>query len=58
MKPVVEKLRNANITVGFYLDDLIIIAESYELLQSLDFIVNFEKSIIIPSKSCTFWVSQ
>lgn len=65
MKPVMRLLRLAGLTSTIYLDDLWLMANSFnecsynintsiKLLQSLGFIINFQKSNTIPSKSCKF----
>lgn len=65
LKPVIHTLRSQGITVIIYLDDMLLIAKTaekcrndtqkaIELLQSLGFIINFEKSKIVPSRCCTF----
>jgi len=65
LKPVVGYLRNLGFLSVIYLDDLLLIGNTYsecsaninasvELLQNLGFIVNEEKSCKIPSKNCKF----
>lgn len=65
MKPVVKKLRTHGIICVNYLDDFCVFGESFniclentkilcELLLSLGFIVNKEKSCLIPSTSVKF----
>ena len=61
MKVPISHLREQGITVSAYIDDLIVIADSYEqcledssstveLLQKLGYVVNFEKSTLVPSQ--------
>ena len=61
MKPVIAFLRAMGIRLFIFLDDILIMASSYELamqhtdlviqvLTSLGFVINFPKSILIPSK--------
>lgn len=65
MKPVTKLLRLAGYISTIYLDDLLLIGESYEkclnnihttqnLITSLGFIINEEKSVLSPSTSCKF----
>ena len=65
MKPVVAYLRKIGVIVVIYLDDFLIIGATREeclnslrltidLLQFLGFIINFEKSVLVPSKICKF----
>lgn len=65
MKPVAKLLRTVGFLSTVYLDDWFITAPSYELcleniyktkqlLRYLGFIINDEKSIVIPSNSCIF----
>ena len=60
-KPVIAFLRTMRITLLIFLDDILIMASSHELamqhtdlviqvLTSLGFVINFPKSILIPSK--------
>ena len=65
LKPVIAFLRTRNIRLLIYLDDILIIGSSIEvlrdhttlvidLLQSLGFIINFEKSVLTPSPVLEF----
>lgn len=65
MKPIVKFLRSLNILCVNYLDDYLIIGESFKkcsknvsiclkLFQSLGLIINFEKSVLIPQTRCKF----
>ena len=65
MKPVVATLRRLGIRVILYLDDMLLMAGSrlatrthlataLELLSSLGFIVNLEKSILSPTQEIQF----
>lgn len=65
MKPIVRILRSAALLSINYLDDYCLMGQTYEeclnntkqtfkLLTSLGFIINKEKSCMIPSKICTF----
>ena len=65
MRPVVKYLRSAGILCLNYLDDILILSENYEagqshihvattLLESLGFLINYNKSSLIPSTRCTF----
>lgn len=65
IKPVVQKLRSKNILSVMYLDDLLIIGETFneclknvnyakDLLKSLGFIINLEKSRTKPSQECKY----
>lgn len=65
MRPVIAHLRSEGVQCVAYLDDILILAPSREtcgrhvsltlnMLLSLGFIVNFEKSNLIPSKRCKF----
>ena len=65
MKPVVAMLRQRGVRLIIYLDDMLIIAEStslalhhaasaLNLLESLDFVVNYHKSQLIPSQQIEF----
>ena len=65
MKPIVADLRNRGIKLVIYLDDLAIISESHEMglanskvvvnvLESLGFIVNLEKSSLTPSQEILY----
>lgn len=65
LKPVMQALREQGISLLIFLDDIIVIGQSYEecltftksvsdLLIKLGFIINNEKSSLIPSKFCTY----
>lgn len=65
MKPVAKYLRSTGLLSTLYLDDWLLLGQSYqdcltniettkELLISLGFIVNEEKSVLVPSQSCKF----
>ena len=65
MKPVVGALRQRGIHLIIYLDDLLIMAESHDqalhhaastlnLLEGLGFIVNYQKSQLLPSQKIEF----
>lgn len=65
LKPFVGAIRNKGIILVIYLDDMAIISSSRELsleeaaiviqtLESLGFIINKEKSILIPSQKIEF----
>ena len=65
MKPVVALLRQQGIRLIIYLDDILIMAESsnlelhqaasaLNLLESLGFIVNYEKSHLVPTQEIEF----
>lgn len=65
MKPIVRLLRSAGLISTNYLDDYWLMGHSYEdclyntmqtrkLITSLGFIINEEKSLMIPKKTCTF----
>ena len=65
MKPVIAPLRSLGMRILFYLDDIIIFSRSGEeshrdtsyainLLKSLGFIVNLEKSNMTPSQTLTY----
>ena len=65
LKPVVAWLRGQGIRLVIYLDDLLIIASSKEtlnrhkqltiaLLESLGFLINYEKSMLIPTQKIQF----
>lgn len=65
MKPVTKILRSIGLLSTLYLDDWLLIGDSYQsclknidmtrnLLTSLGFIINEEKSYLIPSQSCKF----
>ena len=65
MKPVVGALRQRGIRLIIYLDDLMIMAESHDqalhhaastlnLLEGLGFIVNYQKSQLLPSQKMEF----
>lgn len=65
LKPVIMQLRLQGILTVIYLDDILVIGRTFDecrknintsiqLLQSLGFIINFEKSQIIPSYECKY----
>ena len=65
MKPVVGALRQRGIRLIIYLDNLLIMAESHDqalhhaastlnLLEGLGFIVNYQKSQLLPSQKIQF----
>lgn len=65
LKPIISYLREKNIIVSIYLDDIICISEDLTtcyrnileicvLLESLGFVINTEKSCLLPSKSCKY----
>lgn len=65
MKPVISHLRELGFLSVIYLDDLLLFGNTYsnclknintsvELLESLGFIINDEKSCKIPSQTCKF----
>lgn len=64
-KPVVKLLRCAGLVSTLYLDDWLLIGDNYQscltnidlterLLISLGFIINYDKSVLVPSTSCKF----
>lgn len=65
LKPVLQHLRSQGLFSVNYLDDFLLIGSSYSecqknvddtkhLLQKLGFVINFEKSQLVPSKTCKF----
>lgn len=65
MKPVMCLLRSLGYISSIYLDDLCLIAESYKrcqenvrqtvcILESLGFIINYEKSVLAPNTKCKY----
>ena len=69
MKPVVGALRQRGIRLIIYLDDLLIMAESHDqalhhaasklnLLEGLGFIVNYQKSQLLPSQKIEFLIDS
>lgn len=65
MKPILEHLRSHDVVCVNYLDDILILGDSYEecqkntftvlnILESLGMIVNYEKSSLTPSTSKRF----
>ncbi|ODM94400.1 putative enzymatic polyprotein, partial [Orchesella cincta] len=61
MKPIAAKLRSTNLLSNFYLDDILLFGNKFQecklnidkttqLLESLGFIINYEKSQLIPTK--------
>ncbi|XP_063991174.1 uncharacterized protein LOC135169804 [Diachasmimorpha longicaudata] len=64
-KPVMYKLRIQGIRTVIYIDDLIIIANSYsecsnqvkiarDLIERLGFIINYQKSSLVPNQRCKY----
>ncbi|KAI9555870.1 hypothetical protein GHT06_018387 [Daphnia sinensis] len=65
MKPIIAHLRKLGIRLLIYLDDMLILGSSHNealghlrtvvnLLVSLGFLINWEKSVVIPSQSIQF----
>lgn len=65
LKPVMSVLRRKGLLIAFYLDDITCIGNSYrkcsdcvtetmQLLEHLDFIINYSKSSLMPSQIQTF----
>lgn len=65
LKPVMAKLRSSGLLSTVYLDDICCIAPTYQecldnvaqtrsLFESLGFIINEEKSSLIPSNRCAY----
>ena len=65
INPVVSHLRGKGLSSVIYLDDFLFFGTTFEdclynvqtsikLHQSLGFVINYEKSCLIPSKSCNF----
>ena len=65
LKPVVSYLRELGLLSVIYLDDILLLADTYDeclrnvtlsksLLQDLGFIINYEKSDLIPSQACSY----
>ena len=65
LKPVVAWLRGQGIRLIIYLDDILIMASSVELvkqhkqitirlLESLGFLINYDKSMVIPTQKIQF----
>lgn len=65
MKPVVQELRKQGFLSTIYLDDILLLGDTYstcltnlqstkELLISLGFVINFHKSSTIPNTRCKF----
>lgn len=65
LKPIVSYLRKQNILISIYLDDILCINDDYQtcckniqiicdLLESLGFVINREKSCLTPSKQCKY----
>ncbi|XP_057337594.1 uncharacterized protein LOC130675769 [Microplitis mediator] len=65
MKPIVNFLREKGFLLAIYLDDIIFIAKSYNIcrekvlwarnfLQKLGFVINDEKSSLVPAQKCKF----
>lgn len=65
MKPVMQHLRGQGYLSVIYLDDALLLAESYTkckqnmtdtiaLFESLGFIVNYDKSQLMPQRTCKF----
>ena len=53
MKPVVSMLREMGVRLIIYLDDILFMAERKQL-ENLGFVVNYEKSVLIPSPQMEF----
>lgn len=65
LKPVIHCLREQGFLCVVYLDDFLLVANSYDrsrdnirttlqLLSDLGFVINYSKSMLTPSKSCRF----
>lgn len=65
MKPVIKKLQELGILLVIYIDDLLILADTLDaykrntrivmrLLESLGFIINYNKSSLKPPQSCQY----
>lgn len=65
MKPVVTFLRKRNYWSVIYLDDFLLLGNTYtecqrnvrmtiKLLENLGFLINFQKSVLVPSQSCQY----
>lgn len=65
LKPVLTELRRQGHTIVAYLDDLLCINNNYwsclstansviDILEKLGFVINYEKSVLIPSKHCRY----
>lgn len=65
LKPIAKLLRSLGYLSTFYLDDLFLVGQSYtdclqnvndtiQLLKSLGFIINTEKSSVVPNNCCKF----
>ncbi|OXU18777.1 hypothetical protein TSAR_005754 [Trichomalopsis sarcophagae] len=65
LKPVVSHLRKLGLLSNIYLDDLLLLGYSYEsctknvsittaLLEELGFIINYKKSELTPSQTCSY----
>lgn len=65
MKPVIHWLRSKGLISSIYLDDILCLGQTYEsclddinqtidLLEKLGFVINFEKSSIIPARRCKY----
>lgn len=65
MKPVIHHLRLQGILLVIYLDDILIFGNTFQechdnifktskILETLGFVINFEKSQLIPSQQCKY----
>lgn len=65
MKPIISYLREQNIILSIYLDDIICFSDDYttchnnihticDVLRSLGFVINTEKSCLIPTTYCKY----
>lgn len=65
MKPVISLLRSKGLVSNLYLDDFLLLGESFEecqknvlvtqdTLTKLGFIINFKKSSLVPRQSCIY----
>ncbi|XP_025835996.1 uncharacterized protein LOC112906304 [Agrilus planipennis] len=65
LKPVIKFLREKNVILVVYLDDFLILGQSFDecmhnvkltinLLNYLGFLINYEKCNLLPSNSCAF----
>ena len=66
MKPVMASLRSKGICLVIYLDDILILNEeksqllleleiAKQLIESLGFIINYDKSVIAPSRAIEYF---
>lgn len=65
LKPIVKYLRNLRVKLVIYLDDILLIGRNYQeclyscqiteqLLKSLGFLINYEKSVCVPTQKIEF----